>query len=201
VILYFIWLPTPELAIQRIAKRVREGGHNIPETVVRRRYARGLANLLDLYISIVDTTCIFNGVSFPPIPIAEIDGEKEWVLDYHRSERIQLHRKDDCIVRTNPMIKSSAPDSLIAKANLAFEAACRIVIERARQSGTEIVIWRDGQIVELSPEEATTELESNLAERESMLPNNTKELALLPTYQAINVRDWLRVIEYNLGYR
>jgi hypothetical protein len=72
------------------------------------------------------------------------------------------------------MIKSNAPDSLIAKANLAFEAACRIVIERARQSGTEIVIWRDGQIVELSPEEATTELESNLAERESMLPNNTK---------------------------
>ena len=148
--------------------------HILNEDFVRRRYARGLANLLDLYISIVDTTCIFNGVSFPPIPIAEIDGEKEWVLNYHRSERIQLHRKDDCIVRTNPMIKSNAPDSLIAKANLAFEAACRIVIERARQSGTEIVIWRDGQIVELSPEEATAELESNLAERESMLPNNTK---------------------------
>jgi hypothetical protein len=33
------------------------------------------------------------------------------------------------------MIKSNAPDSLIAKANLAFEAACRIVIQRARQSG------------------------------------------------------------------
>ena len=72
------------------------------------------------------------------------------------------------------MIKGNAPDSLIAKANLAFEAACRIVIERTRRSGTEIVIWRDGQIVELSPEEATAELESNLAERESMLPNNTK---------------------------
>jgi hypothetical protein len=72
------------------------------------------------------------------------------------------------------MIKSNTPDSLIAKANLAFEAACRIVIERARRSGTEIVIWRDGQIVELSPEEATAELEANIANRESMLPNNTK---------------------------
>lgn len=43
------------------------------------------------------------------------------------------------------MIRSNAPDSWIAKANLAFEAACRKVIDRARQSGTEIVIWREGQ--------------------------------------------------------
>ena len=55
MVLYFIWLPSPELAIQRVAKRVREGGHNIPEAVVRRRYARGLANLFDLKIPIVDT--------------------------------------------------------------------------------------------------------------------------------------------------
>ena len=54
------------------------------------------------------------------------------------------------------MIRSNAPDSWIAKANLAFEAACRKVIDRARQSGTEIVIWHEGQIVELSPEDATT---------------------------------------------
>ena len=94
VILYFIWLPNPELAIQRVAKRVREGGHNIPETVVRRRYARGLANLADLYIPIVNTTCVFDGASFPPIQIAVIDGEKELVLDYNSWERIQLHRKE-----------------------------------------------------------------------------------------------------------
>ncbi len=74
---------------------MREGAHNIPETVVRRSYAHGLANLLDLYIPIVDTTCVFDGASFPPIPIAEIDGEKEGVLDYNRWERIQLHRKDE----------------------------------------------------------------------------------------------------------
>jgi hypothetical protein len=72
------------------------------------------------------------------------------------------------------MIRSNAPDSLIAKAALAFEAACRMVIDRARQSGTEIVIWRDGQIVELSPEDSTAELEANVANRESMIPNNTQ---------------------------
>ncbi|MEY4566064.1 MAG: hypothetical protein RLY14_1034 [Planctomycetota bacterium] len=66
----------------------------IPETVVRRRYARGLANLLDLYIPIVNTTCVYDSASFPPFPIAEIEGEKELVLDYNKWERIQLHRKD-----------------------------------------------------------------------------------------------------------
>ncbi len=94
VVLYFIWLPSPELAIQRVAKRVREGGHNIPEAVVRRRYARGLANLIDLYIPIVTTVCVYDGASFPPIPIAEIEGERKLVLDYNRWERVQLHRKD-----------------------------------------------------------------------------------------------------------
>jgi predicted ABC-type ATPase len=62
---------------------------------VHRRFARGLANLLDLYIPIVDKTCVFDTASFPPIPIAEIDSEKEWVLDSNSWGRIQLHRKDE----------------------------------------------------------------------------------------------------------
>jgi hypothetical protein len=69
------------------------------------------------------------------------------------------------------MIRSNSSDSLIAKANLAFEDACRKVIERARQSNTKIVICRAGQIVELSPEEATIELETNLAKRNSNSPS------------------------------
>lgn len=69
------------------------------------------------------------------------------------------------------MIKTNTPDSLIAKADMAFEAACRKVIDRARQSNTEIVIWRDGEIVELSPDEATAELEANLAKRDSNIPS------------------------------
>lgn len=68
------------------------------------------------------------------------------------------------------MIKSNDPDSLIAKADLAFEDACRRVIDRARVAKTEIVIWRDGKIVALSPDEAAKELESNLAKRHSEMP-------------------------------
>jgi hypothetical protein len=52
-----------------------------------------LANLLDLYIPIVNTTCVYDGASYPPIQIAKLDGERELVLDYNNWERIQLQRK------------------------------------------------------------------------------------------------------------
>ena len=48
-LLYFFWLPSPEMAVQRVAQRVLSGGHTIPEPVVRRRYEAGLKNFFSLY--------------------------------------------------------------------------------------------------------------------------------------------------------
>jgi len=70
------------------------------------------------------------------------------------------------------VIKGSTSGSFIAKANLAFELACRKIIDRARVSNSEIVIWRDGKIVELTPDEATRELEANLARRDATVKAN-----------------------------
>jgi len=61
-LLYF-WLPTPEQAIDRVAMRVQGGGHNIPEEVIRRRYAHGIRNLTTLYIPICDYWAIFDNSS------------------------------------------------------------------------------------------------------------------------------------------
>ena len=41
----FFWLRTPDLAIQRVAERVQNGGHNIEEDVIKRRYVAGISNL------------------------------------------------------------------------------------------------------------------------------------------------------------
>jgi hypothetical protein len=65
------------------------------------------------------------------------------------------------------MNKSNQPSLLISKADAAFEDACRAVIERARAANTNVVIWRDGEIVELSADEAAQELDANLSKRES----------------------------------
>lgn len=54
VSLLYFWLPTPEQAIERVAIRVKNGGHNIPAPIIRRRYANGLDNLINLYIPICD---------------------------------------------------------------------------------------------------------------------------------------------------
>lgn len=47
--LVFLWLPSPEHAVARVADRVRVGGHHIPEPTVRRRYYSGLKNFFQLY--------------------------------------------------------------------------------------------------------------------------------------------------------
>ncbi len=54
VVLLFLMLNTVELAIQRVETRVKEGGHNIPIDVIKRRYNNGLKNFFNRYIYIVD---------------------------------------------------------------------------------------------------------------------------------------------------
>lgn len=45
----FLWLPSPDLAVARVAARVREGGHDVPEGTIRRRYEAGLRHFFGLY--------------------------------------------------------------------------------------------------------------------------------------------------------
>ena len=47
--LFFLQLPNVEMAIDRVAERVMQGGHNIPETTIRRRYEAGLKNFHQIY--------------------------------------------------------------------------------------------------------------------------------------------------------
>lgn len=54
VILLFLALDSQELAIKRVQTRVQEGGHNIPQEVIKRRFKNGLKNLFNLYIPVVD---------------------------------------------------------------------------------------------------------------------------------------------------
>lgn len=54
VSLIYFWLNSPELAIGRVRRRVSEGGYDIPEEVIRRRYQAGIDNLFGIYMSCVD---------------------------------------------------------------------------------------------------------------------------------------------------
>jgi predicted ABC-type ATPase len=58
--LIYLWLPSADLAVERVAKRVASGGHNIPVEVVRRCYERVIKNLTELYLPIADGWMIFD---------------------------------------------------------------------------------------------------------------------------------------------
>ena len=58
--LVFLSLPSAELAVARVADRVRRGGHHVPDTVVRRRFAAGLRNLFSVYMDVVDAWTIYD---------------------------------------------------------------------------------------------------------------------------------------------
>ncbi len=71
VYLLFFWLDSPALAISRVKMRVKEGGHHIPEDVIRRRYERGLSNFFNIYMKISDSWIFINNSSNPFEIIAE----------------------------------------------------------------------------------------------------------------------------------
>jgi predicted ABC-type ATPase len=68
--LLFFWLDSPNTAKERVKHRVENGGHNIPEDVIERRYKRGLENLTKLYINCVDYWIVFDNTKEPRV-IAE----------------------------------------------------------------------------------------------------------------------------------
>jgi predicted ABC-type ATPase len=60
VTLVYLWLPSPRVALDRVARRVREGGHSIPDDVVVRRYWAGLSNMRLLYLPLADMAAIYD---------------------------------------------------------------------------------------------------------------------------------------------
>ena len=58
--LLFFWLKNTDLAKERVEIRVKEGGHNIPKDVIERRYKKGILNLFEIYLPIVDEVFIFD---------------------------------------------------------------------------------------------------------------------------------------------
>jgi predicted ABC-type ATPase len=70
--LMFLWLQSPELAVQRVRERVNTGGHDVPEPVIRRRYAAGLRNFSKLYRPLANTWAVYDNSDSPsPTMIAQ----------------------------------------------------------------------------------------------------------------------------------
>ena len=69
VSLYFLSLPTVDVAIERVAFRVQQGGHHIPEEIIRRRFAAGRKNFEQQYSPIVNDWALYDNAGEEPLLI------------------------------------------------------------------------------------------------------------------------------------
>lgn len=153
--LTFVWLPSADMAVQRVAARVRAGGHAIPEPVIRRRYARGLDNFFNLYMPIADAWQMADN-SRPdtqrPIASREAGGPM-------RIENIELWRRlSRGAMKSVPKAEQQlpqvpAPEFRAADVFEAIQLAASEAVARHKALGQSIVVWRDGKVVVLQPEE------------------------------------------------
>lgn len=82
--LFYLWLQSPEIAVERVKERVRLGGHNIPEEIIRRRYAKGAKNFFALYQPLARNWAVYDNSS----------GEMELIADGIGQSSLLIQQSD-----------------------------------------------------------------------------------------------------------
>jgi hypothetical protein len=142
--------------VRRVARRVAAGGHSIPEDVIRRRYERGLENLFRDYLGIVDTWQIVDNTAAPPGRlIAWRDSRAELeIADDELWTRLILRYMKPRAEEPTPQAAATEQPSWTSHDILdAVNRAVTKALRRHKERGESIVIWRDGKVVTVPPEE------------------------------------------------
>lgn len=87
-ILYF-WIDDPQIAVQRVRARVEAGGHDVPEQIVRRRYAKGLVYFFGSYKNVADRWMLLDNTTIPFKLIAQGWKDNMVVKDNRKYEAIE----------------------------------------------------------------------------------------------------------------
>jgi len=92
--LVFLALPNADVAVARVAERVRQGGHSVPEDIVRRRFITGLSNLFARYLGAVDTWQMYDNsrVEGPRLIASRVAGDPPVIADVSAWEALKEQR-------------------------------------------------------------------------------------------------------------
>ena len=143
------------MSIMRVANRVRNGGHNIPEAVIRRRYVTGVKNLFRLYRPLLNSWSLFDNSQQPPYLIARETDKNLVVFDtlrFAESFNMVVNPSDETLKES-----AEVPDWMPAL--IALRQAQAQVIEDHCKTGDPIILWRDGKVYLRPPKEAKRELD------------------------------------------
>lgn len=126
--LFFLALSSAETAIARVAERVRQGGHHIPEDTIRRRFTAGLKNFEHAYKTEVDAWAKFDN-----------DGEEPILLEWREY--------------MTPEDISKAKDPDVHAALGALKRASLLARKTAIQTDTDLVVVKNGRLTRISAKE------------------------------------------------
>lgn len=86
--MFYLWIPSVNLALARIKERVAQGGHVVPAADVRRRYKKSRDNFFNHYRQLADLWYIFDNSVTPPVLIAQSEYGKEMIVEKVLYEKI-----------------------------------------------------------------------------------------------------------------
>jgi len=153
--LFFIWLPTAEQSIERVARRFSMGGHSIPTDVIRRRHALGLRNFFGLFAPIADYWALYENSSLLKRVAEKPVGDLPRVYD--RAVWEAMVKSTEVREEEARYGGDAAGPALMGVPTIhiteAMQRAVKDAWRRHKALGFPIVIMRDGKVVEIPPEE------------------------------------------------
>jgi predicted ABC-type ATPase len=123
--LIFLRLPEPELAIERVASRVRRGGHTIPEDVIRRRFKAGLHNFSQIYQPRASHWLMYEN--------SDLSGPRLITEGHNAAKQKSVFEDTDEVTRR-------------------FQVAVREALLDHKCAENSVAIWQEGRLVCLPPE-------------------------------------------------
>jgi predicted ABC-type ATPase len=89
IVLFFLWIPDADFSKDRVRQRVLEGGHDIPDDAIYRRYPRIMHNLINLYIPLCDKVYCYDNSNPEPVLIFEQDARGNDILNEDIYQKIK----------------------------------------------------------------------------------------------------------------
>ncbi|MCM2370699.1 AAA family ATPase [Aporhodopirellula aestuarii] len=145
--LIFVWLPTADFAVDRVANRVRQGGHNIPEPVIRRRFDQGISNFAKHYAPVANRWAILNGTWYPPSPVVLHENNQTVSFDNNAIKAIQTRTPN---LLDKPPATSTEPTSFFDRLESAASETTQTIVASAVRVPTPILVWGDGETVRIN---------------------------------------------------
>ena len=143
--LIFVWLPSADFAVDRVANRVRQGGHDIPEPVIRRRFDQGIKNFQNQYALFADRWAIIDGTWYPSQPIVLHENNRS--VPFYESAVEAIRKYTPGLLSNESFDQTSQPNRFFDQLESASDEASQAIVEAARRIPVPIVVWRDGELL------------------------------------------------------